>query len=537
MKRSLLLLTLAACRSAGTDPTTAAPAPQTSATPDASALAAPDASLAAVEVAPPPDVPGAWRSRPPAKADLYVQLDGICRYLAVRQTGGDAFALTTDVPYIGEPNVTTLAHMSATGLDDLSTGTGMVIDILGHYPDALLLREWGGERIYIGGHVKRWSGTAWKPLFENPHDANDKALRRDFESPTPWKKGYVAVSDWAKPDANSIGGGKPSDFGTDLATVDVPQADVKPLLKSGWKPLRVLGLRSGELFAVGEQGDVQVVRWLDASGAVHEYAHPKGQPGRLDLAGERIEELRITSNGRTIARLDGATFVAATDPPPPPPVPGPEGAQVVMPWAYTKKGLVWRHDGSGWVKQTLPPPAFGTSTARSISSFVVVPSGEAAFVVGYQEKGRGWRTPVQYHALVRSQRPAETFRCNEPDPENLEVSSGSGYTSWPPLADETCTTPFVVLSRRSKANPPPQKDWPTIRSAMKGNEALGATIELVEVEAGGRTYLGTSTKTLAEALLLLDTVAKATPIRGEIVCARPTPTISFTVDVATGKSL
>ena len=72
---------------------------------------------------------------------------------------------------------------------------------------------------------------------------------------------------------------------------------------------------------------------------------------------------------------------------------------------------------------------------------------------------------------------------------------------------------------------------------MKGNEALGATIELVEVEAGGRTYLGTSTKTLAEALLLLDTVAKATPIRGEIVCARPTPTISFTVDVATGKSL
>ncbi len=35
--------------------------------------------------------------------------------------------------------------------------------------------------------------------------------------------------------------------------------------------------------------------------------------------------------------------------------------------------------------------------------------------------------------------------------ENLVVSSGNGFTSWPPLADDACTTPFVILGRKSNA--------------------------------------------------------------------------------------
>ena len=124
------------------------------------------------------------------------------------------------------------------------------------------------------------------------------------------------------------------------------------------------------------------------------------------------------------------------------------------------------------------------------------------------------------------------MRCNEPDPESGASAAGHGVQSWPPVADDKCPTPFVVLARRSNAHPQ-SADYGPLRAPLRGHQELDP-VQIVDVPSGDHTYIGAPVKDLATARKLLQVETKSLNLHGEIVCADPVPARTIAVDLKTG---
>jgi hypothetical protein len=186
----------------------------------------------------------------------------------------------------------------------------------------------------------------------------------------------------------------------------------------------------------------------------------------------------------------------------------------------------------------LPPPPFTAGATIKAKAVLVAAPGDVLLTGMYWEKGPGWKDQELHTALFRTKRVKETLRCNEPDPENNNINLGHGFQSWPPMvnatneATTTCTTPFVVLARRSQSIKN-DDDWPRLRAALKGHPELG-DLALVDFVSGDRTFVGARTKDLETARKLVTVISAKDRLRPEIVCGDPDAKRTLVVDLATG---
>ena len=199
-------------------------------------------------------------------------------------------------------------------------------------------------------------------------------------------------------------------------------------------------------------------------------------------------------------------------------------------WIVGKSGKLFRRDGEEWKVMPLPVPVFSAGATLKAKGVIVLAEGDVLITGKYWEKGPGWKDQELHTALFRTKPVKETLRCNEPDPENNNINLGHGFQSWPPMATAECTTPFVVLARRSNAVKSTD-DWPRIRAALKGHTELGE-VTLVEITSGDRTFVGAKAKDLETARKLVTLVAAKDRLRPEIVCGDPEAKRSIPVDQA-----
>lgn len=228
------------------------------------------------------------------------------------------------------------------------------------------------------------------------------------------------------------------------------------------------------------------------------------------------------------------------------------GADVDDVWVSARGGILYHREGGAFRVVDMPKPPFATTGHYLAQAIVVAAKGDVYVNAGYAEKGMGWRTSERYRAILRSKRPAEVLRCNEPH-QGWESASGGGFMSFPPIADDGCREPFAVLLRTAYRSGKETSyvfersgDFPSVRVAIK--EALGAdagasapaVTELVELDSGTQRYLGAKVPSVAAGRALAASVAKkvrgGVETRPEIVCGSP-PKVErvIRVDTATGK--
>ena len=131
---------------------------------------------------------------------------------------------------------------------------------------------------------------------------------------------------------------------------------------------------------------------------------------------------------------------------------------------------------------------------------------------------------------VGTKRPKETLRCNEPVTQ-VGYEAGAGFSSSPPIAQEGCATPFVVLLRLGSAEHPNflydrQSNYASVRKVIKETPALGASVDLVEFPFNGHLMLGLKAPTVAAAREFALAAAKGVKspyleTRPEVVCGYP----------------
>jgi len=510
LKRNVIAIAafIAACGSAAESraPTRTAPSASAPATAASSAVAQPP-----VENAEPPL---RWGTRPPKEGELFVALDGLCRYLTIFPADNAVLFGYGDPGHIGPDHMRTIARLTEAGIADMSKGLvapfwGAVESASGRYPDALMLTEWGGGRTAPSNRIWSWDepSGAWKIMLDRQHVDPDEAI--GVSQPRLWRGGVLYVEDHQvrqdTPTSTTI-----RDWSV-LRGARLPAGvTIPPIAPAGFNMHAFVVLDSGELVATGAR-DVgaqsrSVVRWTEG-GAVKEQAiddFTRFEPA--GIVGSTAATVRLVSHGDALALVGGAWVKATLD----------DG-----PWKIDD-GKLYRRDGGAWRIVQLPRPPFSIGAELHAERFAVV-NGELVVSASYVERGRGWRDPIKRRVLLRSHRPTETLRCNEPNPEDFTVRSGDGFQSWPPAADASCATPFVVLAPRSKragAIAP----YREIRAALGAHHELAGT-QLVEVRSGDRSWIGAKAKDFAGATAIVDAVASKVPLRAEIVCADPETTV------------
>jgi len=207
------------------------------------------------------------------------------------------------------------------------------------------------------------------------------------------------------------------------------------------------------------------------------------------------------------------------------------GVEQGDPWIVGKSGALYHSASGAWQKVDMPRPPFSTAGAYAAES--LVHTADDLFVnAGYTEKESGWRTPEPYRAILRTKRPSETLRCNEPDLADT-AASGKGFRSWPPIADDACAAPFAVLLRQGMMQAI-GGDYPTVRAVLKGRAALGDKATLVEFKGGDRRYMGMRVPSVTEGKAIAEALGKKVNTRPEIVCGEPPADRTIDVDVASG---
>jgi hypothetical protein len=84
----------------------------------------------------------------------------------------------------------------------------------------------------------------------------------------------------------------------------------------------------------------------------------------------------------------------------------------------------------------------------------------------------------------------------------------AGFVDWPPLADEACTTPFVILAVSDVPT-----DWKKEIADLGEPRPSG----MVELSIGPAHYLGAAAKSFDDA----EQLAKRAPTISEVVCGVP----------------
>ena len=102
-----------------------------------------------------------------------------------------------------------------------------------------------------------------------------------------------------------------------------------------------------------------------------------------------------------------------------------------------------------------------------------------------------------------------------------------------PAAEDTCTTPFVVVMREeTKA---PAKTYPNLAATLRGKTEFGDKLSLVSFEGRGSLNLGIPMTDTEKARTLAKNLSKSLDLRADVVCGRPTTTVRvLDYDVAKG---
>jgi len=221
------------------------------------------------------------------------------------------------------------------------------------------------------------------------------------------------------------------------------------------------------------------------------------------------------------------------------------------PYVIAEGGHVAHFENGSWSLLEMPKAPFA-AVGRYKAQLLAMPAkGDLYVNAGYGEKGVGWTSWERYRAILRTKRPSETLRCNEPAGA-ASWATGTGFMSFPPLADDSCTTPFVVIVRTAydlQSKSPTivhdkKSDWPSVRESVKATPNLPSpSFELIEFEAGNQRYVGAKVPSMQAGRDLLAAAAKRVKVVGdvglrpELVCAKEPPKIVRTikVDPATGK--
>ncbi|MBX3205667.1 MAG: hypothetical protein KF764_11410 [Labilithrix sp.] len=597
------VLALVACKSVTSDGRDRPPtAPSETPPPVASSPIA--SSDAGVPAPPVPEAPLAWGTRPAAKGPLFAVVDGMCVHGEIWPTGGSAlYTYGNGTGPWTRGSDTTLARFVDDGLDVSESVTKTTdaeawstvapFGVEGTWPTAVLYSSDQGN-----GRMRDWPSIwthgdgGWK-LVASHREAGSP----DYLAPTIFRRHVVSARrTFTTYDEMS----KVVTFKAVPLEKDAPPIEnLAALGRAGFFPNRLVANET-TLFALGgvEQGSASkpVLRVL-AGGAGREIAVPEGEIrvlstrpslvlqidkariARLDgdklvavdvrlPAKETITSASVAPNGdvwilpsgrksvivaRADGKLDELALPAAASPRPKEavqhwPMSGAAlaGVDVDDPYVIGEGGSLFHFAAGQWREVELPEPPFA-ATGKYQAQAVVVPSkGDVYVNAGYAEKGVGWKTVERYRAVLRNKRPKEVLRCNEPW-GGSNAGSGRGFMSFPPLADESCATPFVVLLRTAYAlgSSYPvyvydrKSDYPSVRAAIKATPGLGASVDLVEVVSGTQRYLGARVPNVAAGRELAAAVAKkvtaVAETRPEIVCGTPKEDRLLHVDVATGK--
>lgn len=590
MRPVLIAILLVGCGTAAAPDKAARPVASVSATPIASAAPARDAGAPA---APVPDEPAlAWGTRPKQDGPLFPIIDGMCIH-AEAWTIDNASFLTWGNPT--EPNYSAggavnFYRFTDDGLDydvtksvdpkHLFGGSMSPKLIVGRWPGPLVLFDNPGMTRLGESTAEIWSHdvAGWKQVAS--HTEFDKqrtdTARSSYEAATLFQGHTV----YARVDANPINPGPyPLHY-----KADPPLAGLGAFDHLAYPESVVLGATEDALYSViNENNAVSLREWKD--GKVRNIPLPAGfyasnttrfvSTKPLIVAAERklailrdgklqIVEPKLppaTRLGSVAAAPNGdvwigdaahtSIFVAHPDgtidtkPTPAPAVKrsndlngahaamnggGIAGVELDDPYVIGQGSSLFHWENNAWKEVPLPPAPWSTNTYR-VETIAMAAKGDLFVNAAYGVKEAGWTIGERNRAILRTKRPREVLRCNEPRPDKGGYDGGVGLMSFPPFADDTCTTPFVVILRtvykvhdkEPYVAADPKGQFPSVRAALAASDLAAA--ELVEFTSGDQRYLGASVPTVAAGRTLLAHLKKKVVVmpglKPELVCGTP----------------
>ncbi len=551
----LVSLGLAACVSTKSDPPIAVrPAPPAAS--QSSQKKDESAADAAVARAPVPEGPPKWKSIPKDENGFYVVLDGLCSQLAASRVGKDvvvhyggggngvyfngqrrgvaSFIALRDggLESIGDPSITSPTGVAGASLDDF------------------WIADSTGSRSSEGAVLHRYSAGKWKR-----YERDQTNLHAWVDGGIIGTLGFAATSGdvWVegsstKPPAalgDQLMHPALAAFPTGEVLVVSRRADERgvpgegPLVARSWAPGKKVvehtidrlfpddrwpslhEVAPDEVYIVGE---TRVARWDGAT--VRAVGATKGGAKITRVRRAASDDVWVLTEPPSLQRItkEGTTTIAT-----PEPVVAFDGVDRGATWIVGASGKLHRREGEAWKPMALASPAFSAQKSAKAKQVVVVSPDDVLVVAMYWEKAPGWKEQELHTMLLRTKPVKETLRCNEPDPENNNIELGRGFQSWPPMATAECATPFVVIARRSNANPKTD-DWPRVKAALKGRTELVRDGALVELRSGDRTFVGARAKDLDAGRKIVELVAKNDRLRPEIVCGDPDATRTIALD-------
>lgn len=489
-----------------------------------------------------------------AGGGLYTALDGMCGHVTVSLFQneavvmfGSALARATDDALTVDP-----------ALNAGYGGDGY--ELVGRWPDSAYLLYDNGTRCTSSVRAKHYQNGKWEEAFALPHDQSVRKVAL-------FGNGAIGVRDCN----HSCSESEASDCGVNMFIGD--NAKAPPLAGDGFQPASYEILPSGEAFAVGVvcskdksgkcngqlrwwspgskvgylpvAADVPPVLygdgsgWLLAKSKTEVYVSQGEFFGTFD--GTKLTRIPLPSKGKTSrlhdAKANGVWIETSdkvferkpdgtiTDVTPPgfSSLGQLAGVSVGAPWylnaersrtAYWGKSGLFKRVGSDWQKIEWPRP----SRASSEKSFLTgeqltVRSPDDVFVVAtYHEMPNGWNEADRRRVVLRTKRPKETLRCGGP----------SRLEGWPPPANDSCTTPFVVFAETSPSSPK-DYDYPQTRGVLKPTADLVVDGSLSEIRENGKLWIGAVPKSVAAGRKLVELYAKNWQYsRPEVLCATPT---------------
>ena len=481
-----------------------------------------------------------------------------------------------------------LAPQSNVGFGDTFQFWG-VKTIGGEYPDHLWAIVDVSSRMVQASELRVGTAKAgdWKVAVDSGAkfgDAGNQAVNgtpvRDFGKPLPMPDGSTLVPEMLVLRDAATGNETPSfafrllsPSGALVAKPKVPGADLAKIAfgwRAGLSSRSIVVLASGEVLGVRVSGDTtKLVRWSPA------------QPvDDLPLKGGKTTDALRAGKTRAFVQLDATLFVydgAKVEPVKLAPkltsgfvwavgaddtlyvalpsktllVETAQGAVSEEPMpafgkleASAASSTVWlvsdqsrqlhRRITSGtspsWEPVALPPPPFGNALRgpSTIEALQILGPDDVFVNTRRFEKGWGWAQPEPYRAIYRTKRPKQVLRCQ--DVRNAET--GRGVYAWPPAAEDSCSTPFVVVMREESKEP--AKTYPGLAAKLRGKTEYGESLSFVSFEGRGSLNLGIPMTDTEKARKLATYLSKSLDIRADVVCGRPDATRQLDYDVVKG---
>ena len=193
------------------------------------------------------------------------------------------------------------------------------------------------------------------------------------------------------------------------------------------------------------------------------------------------------------------------------------------PWMVGESGKLHHLVDGAWKSVPLPRPPFFAEASYHASRVMVAGKGDAFVVATSSAIPPGGKAPATFHALLRTRRPAQTFRCDErtraPERDPAKpprATSAHGFRSWPPVATEACATPFVVAFGPHEGDA--GSDYPKLAAAVL---PLAKKLTVVDFDIDGATWVGFPVPKVPLARELAARATQALGSRAEVVCGTP----------------